>query len=90
MIRYASPTFSSDSAALATGGFDGVVRLYDAANGALKKAFVPGKPTMIRYASPTFSSYSARLATGGFDGVVRLYDAATGASKKAFARGGLR
>jgi WD40 repeat protein len=44
MIRYASPTFNSDSVALATGGFDGTVRLYDAATDALKKAFAPGGP----------------------------------------------
>jgi WD40 repeat protein len=42
MIRYACPTFSPDSVALATGGFDGTVRFYSAANGALKKALVPG------------------------------------------------
>jgi WD40 repeat protein len=33
--------FSPDSAVLAAAGFDGMVRLYDAATGAMKKAFVP-------------------------------------------------
>ena len=33
--------FSPDSATLATAGFDGMVRLYDAGTGELKKAFVP-------------------------------------------------
>jgi WD40 repeat protein len=33
--------FSPDSATLATGGFDGTVRLYDPSNCALKKSFVP-------------------------------------------------
>ena len=33
--------FSPDSATLAAGGFDGMVRLYDAASGQLKKEFVP-------------------------------------------------
>jgi WD40 repeat protein len=33
--------FSPDSTVAAAAGFDGMVRLYDAATGALKKEFVP-------------------------------------------------
>ena len=33
--------FSPDSATLAAGGFDGMVRLHDARTGAMKREFVP-------------------------------------------------
>jgi len=33
--------FSPDSTMLAAGGFDGKVRLYDAASGSIKREFIP-------------------------------------------------
>jgi WD40 repeat protein len=70
-----SVAVSPDGARFLSDGFDRKVRLWDAATGALLRAF-EGHSSV---SSVAFSPDSARVLSGGLDRKVRLWDAATGA-----------
>ncbi|HVK08547.1 MAG TPA: sigma-70 family RNA polymerase sigma factor [Gemmataceae bacterium] len=71
----ASVGFAPDGGALAAAGYDGAVRVWDAANGALRHT-LPGYGEAAH--AVAFSPDGSLLATAGADGRVRLWDPATG------------
>jgi WD40 repeat protein len=72
-----SACFSADGARVATAGFSGAVRLWEAASGReLRRIPVSDQ----RLASVRFSGDGRRIATGSFDGVIHLFSIAGGAA----------
>ena len=69
-----SIAYSPDSATLASGSWDGTVRLWDVVTGTLLNTFT-GHTSSVN--SVAFSSNGATFASGGRDDTVRLWDAAT-------------
>ncbi len=70
-----SVSFSSDGATLASGSWDGTVKLWDVATGEAI-ATLEGHTNGVR--SVLFSSDGTTLASGSWDGTVKLWDVATG------------
>ena len=67
--------FSPDEQRLATGSWDGVIKLWNAANGALLWI----SPAVDAIMGLAFSLDGRIIASGGTDGQIRLWDAASGA-----------
>ena len=65
--------FSPDGGTLASGGFSGIVKLWDVAAG-LILAVLPGHTANVR--TLTFSRDGRTLASGSWDGTVRVWDVA--------------
>jgi WD40 repeat protein len=76
-----SLAFSPDERFGASGGADGILRLWDLERGSLKRCF-PGHRGGIF--SVAFSPDGRRLVSGGKDSVVHLWDVGTGEEIKAF------
>ena len=73
--RVLSVNFSSDGNALASGGRDSTIRLWDVATGR-EKAVLRGHVTGVT--AVRFSPDGATLASASFDASIRLWDVATG------------
>lgn len=71
----AAVAFSPDEQRLATGSWDGVVKLWDTASGALLWT----SPAVDAIMGVAFSPDGRALASGGTEGQIRLWDAASGA-----------
>jgi WD40 repeat protein len=74
--QYFVGAFSRDGRVFATGGADGMVRLWDPANGHPTDSPVKGHQGPIGV--PAFSPDGHRLATVGFDGRVRVWNVPSG------------
>jgi WD40 repeat protein/serine/threonine protein kinase len=71
-----SLSFRHDGRRLASAGNDGLVRVWDVADGKAVAAFAPDARHMIQ--AVAYSPDGTYLATGGLDQAVRVWDAATG------------
>lgn len=67
--------FSPDEQSLATAGWDGVIKLWDTANGALRWT----SPVVDAIMGLAFSPDGRTLVSGGTDGQIRIWDPASGA-----------
>ena len=67
--------FSPDEQCLATGSWDGVIKMWNAANGALLWT----SPVVDAIMGLAFSPDGRALASGGTDGQIRMWDVASGA-----------
>ncbi|MFO1337823.1 MAG: WD40 repeat domain-containing protein [Burkholderiaceae bacterium] len=72
--------YSPDGTLVATTSVDGAVRLFDAADGAVRFAMPTGTPLR----AAVFSPDGHALATGGADGAIRLWDVASGGLTRQF------
>ena len=70
-----SVAFSPDGARIASGGFDGAIKLWDAASGKLLRTF-EGHSKEVN--SVAFSPDGARIASGSLDHTIKLWNAASG------------
>jgi len=76
--RVTSVAFSGDGKTLASGGFSGLIKLWDVANGQ-EKATLKGHTLWV--SSVAFSPDGKTLASGGGDKTIKLWDAASGQEK---------
>ena len=76
-----SVSFSPDSRTLASGSWDGTIRLWEVATGEHLRTF---EGHAVAVWSVSFSSDSRTLASGSWDGTIRLWKVATGEHLRTF------
>jgi WD40 repeat protein len=71
--------FTPDGETLASGGWDGTLKLWDVATGRERRA-LKGHTNFI--SSLAFTPDGETLASGGWDGTLKLWDVATGRERR--------
>ena len=81
----ATSALSPDGKTIATGGMDGIIRVWDADTGAFARALV-GHNSYV-YGLAWSPDGTALASAGSFDGTARIWDAATGMTLRVLSKG---